>query len=151
LQLLQLRIERRKHLRRLQYSGLSQRVEQRAFARVGVPHQRDHGHRDRLAPLPLLAPDLPHRLQLLLHMVDAQIDLAPIGLELCFARPARPDSAAQLRHCLASSCKARKLIFKLRQLHLQLALAGPRVARKNVQDQLRPVDDAARQFRLKIT
>jgi hypothetical protein len=57
-----------------------------------------------------------------------------ICLQLRLARPARADAAAQLRHCLAAAGKPRQLVLQLRQLNLQLALAGARVAGKDVQD-----------------
>jgi hypothetical protein len=44
----------------------------------------------------------------------------------------------------------RQHVLKLRQLHLQLPLAGARVAGKNVQNQLRAVQHAAGKRRLKI-
>ena len=40
--------------------------------------------------------------------------------------------------------KLRQLILQLRQLHLQHALTSPCMTRKNIQDQLRPVDHSAR-------
>ncbi len=83
-------------------------------------------------------------------MVDAALNPPPIGLQFGFARAARADAAAQLRHRFAPPGQPRQHVLKLRQLHLQLALAGPRMARKNVQDQLRPVQHPARQRRLKI-
>ena len=74
----------------------------------------------------------------------------PVGFELGFARPARADAAAQLRHGLALAREPRQHVLELRPLHLQLALAGPRVACKNVQDQLRPVQHTAGKRRFKI-
>ena len=58
--------------------------------------------------------------------------------------PRVPMPAAQLAHRLALAGEPRQLILELRQLHLQLAFASPRMACKDVQDQLRPVDDAGR-------
>ena len=78
-------------------------------------------------------------------MVDAPLDLAAIGFQLGFAGAAGADAAAQLRHRLALAGQARQHVLKLRQLHLQLALAGAGVAGKDVQNQLRPVQNAAGQ------
>ena len=78
------------------------------------------------------------------------VDLAAVGLQLRFARAARSNAAAQLRHRLALARQPRQLVLQLRQLHLQHALARPRMARKNVQDQLRPVDHRARQPRFHV-
>ncbi len=83
-------------------------------------------------------------------MVDSQVDLAAIGLELRLTGSAGSDTSAQLRHGLAATGEPRELILKLRQLDLQLALAGAGMTGKDVQDELRPVDDPARQLRLKV-
>ena len=76
--------------------------------------------------------------------------LPPIGFELGFARSAGADAAAELRHGLAPPGQPRQHVLKLRQLHLQLALPCPCVARKDVEDQLCAVQHAARQSRFKI-
>jgi hypothetical protein len=83
-------------------------------------------------------------------VIDAQVDLAAVSLKLRLARSARSDAAAQLRHRLAPPRQTRQLILKLCQLHLKLALPGPRVTRKDIQNQLRSVDDTTRQLRLQI-
>jgi hypothetical protein len=127
-----------------------QAVEERALAGVGVAHQGHRGHRHRLAPLPLLLAHPAHRLQIELQLVDAPLNLPPVGFQLGFAGSAGADAAAQLRHGFALAGQPRQHVLKLRQLHLQLALAGPCVAGKNIQDQLRAVQHAAGQRRLKI-
>ncbi len=43
-----------------------------------------------------------------------------------------------------------ELVFELRQLNLKLTLAGSRVTGEDVEDELRPVDDAARQLSFKV-
>ncbi len=75
-------------------------------------------------------------------MANAPVDLAAVGLELGFARSAGADSAAQLRHFHAPSGQSRQHIFELRQFHLQLAFTGSGMAREDIQNQLRPIDDA---------
>ncbi len=136
------RIERGKHLRRRQYVGLGQRIEQRRFAGVGVADQRHRRDRHRLAPLPLLRANAAHVLDLLFDVPDAPVDLPAIGLELRFTRTARADAAAQLRHLNAPSGQPRQHVFQLRQLHLQLAFTGLGMAGKNVEDELRAVNHA---------
>jgi hypothetical protein len=60
------------------------------------------------------------------------------------------NAAAGLRHGLSAACKSRQLIFKLGQLHLQLALARASVAGKDVENELGAVDDGARQSRFDV-
>src|SRR6185437_15555910 len=83
-------------------------------------------------------------------VVDAEIDLSAISLELRLAGASRTNAAAELRHSAASSGKAGKLVFELRKLHLQLPLARAGMASEDVEDQLRAVDNAARQLRRQV-
>ncbi len=85
-----------------------------------------------------------------LELIDAALNAAAIGFELGFAGSAGADAAAQLRHGFAAAGEARQHVFELRQLHLQLALAGAGVAGKDVEDQLRAIEHAARQSGLKV-
>ena len=55
-------------------------------------------------------------------------------------RAARADAAAGAAHRLAPAAQARQQVVQLRELHLRLALAAPRVQREDVQDQRGPVD-----------
>lgn len=144
LQLSKFGVERSKHPRRFKHAGLRQRIEQRTLPRVGIPHKRNHRHRNRLTPLPLLMSNAPNRFQLRLDMVDAQVDLATIRLELRLTRTPRSNAAAKLRHRSTASRQTRQLVLQLRKLHLKLAFASPRVPSKDVQDQLRSIDHMAR-------
>ena len=58
------------------------------------------------------------------------------------ARSARSDAAAQLRHLHAPPRQSWKHVFQLRQFHLQLTFPRARVPRKDVENQLRAIDDA---------
>ena len=69
---------------------------------------------------------------------------------LGFAGAARADAAAELRHGFAAAGQPRQHVLELRQLHLQLALAGAGVAGKNVEDELGAVEHAARQRGLEV-
>ena len=100
--------------RRLEHAGLGEGVEEGALAGVGVADQGDDGHGDGLAALALLAADAPDGFELLLDVVDAQIDLAAVGLELGFAGAPGADAAAELGHGLASAGQPRKLVLELR-------------------------------------
>ena len=146
----QLGIERGEHARRLKHLRPSDGVEERALAGVGVADQSDRGHRNGLAALALLAAHATHRFEIALELVDAALNLPAIGFKLGFAGPARADAAAQLRHGFAAPGQPRQHVFELRQLHLQLALACTGVAGEDVEDQLRPVEHAARQRSLEV-
>ena len=84
--------------RGFEHAGLGERIEQRALAGVGIADQRDDGNRHGLAALTLLVADAADRFELALDVVDAEVDLAAIGLELRLARAAGSDAAAKLRH-----------------------------------------------------
>ena len=57
--------------------------------------------------------------------------------------PPGADAAAEARQRVAGADQPRQQVFQLRELHLQLALARPRAAREDVEDQLRAIDDLA--------
>ena len=79
-------------------------------------------------------------LDLAAHAADSLADLATVDLELRLARAAGADAAAEPRHGGAAPGQARKHVAKLRQFHLQPALARARAAREDIEDQLGPVD-----------
>ena len=128
-------------LRRRQHSGARQRIEQRRFSCVRIADQSNSGNWRGFATLALLRADAAHIFQLLLDMPYASRNLPTVRFQLRFARASRADAAAQLRHLNAASGEPRQHVMQLRQFHLQLAFAGSRVPRKNIEDQLRAVDD----------
>ena len=73
---------------------------------------------------------------------DAGTCEAAVGLELALARAARADPAAEPLEVLPHAAHAREVVLELRELDLELALGAPRVLGEDVEDQLRPVDDA---------
>jgi len=83
-------------------------------------------------------------------MADAPVDLAAVGLKLCFTGAARSDAAAELRHLDASPGQPRQQVLQLREFHLQLAFTRARVPGKDIEDQLRAVDDARLDFALQV-
>ena len=91
-----------------------------------------------------------HGFEIELELIDAALNAAAIGFELGFAGSAGADAAAQLRHGFAAAGEARQHVFELRQLHLQLALAGAGVAGEDVEDQLRAIEHAAGQSGFKV-
>ena len=85
---------------------------------------------------------------------DPPVREPAVGLELRLAGPARADAAAHA--CRAAAARlplevlphaphARQVVLELRELDLELALGRDGVLREDVEDQLRPVDDAGRQ------
>src|SRR5687767_2717863 len=66
-----------------------------------------------------------------------------VGLEFRFARSAGADAAAEPGQRGPGAREPRQHVLELRQLDLPLALARPRAARENVEDQLRAIDDLA--------
>jgi hypothetical protein len=98
----------------------------------------------------LLTADAAHGLELLTDAVDARVDAAAVGFELCFTGAAGSNAAAELRHRLAAAGKARELVLELGELHLELTFAGAGVARKDIEDELRTVNDPAWKARLEV-
>jgi hypothetical protein len=76
-------------------------------------------------------------------VVNAQVDLAAIGLQLGFARAAGSDTPTELRHGATAAGEAGQLVFELREFYLELAFASFRMAGEDVEYQLRTVDHMA--------
>jgi len=143
-------IESGKHARGCEDPGAGERVEERALAGVGVSDQGDGGDGNGLAALALLLADAADGVEVELELVDAALDLAPVGFKLGFAGAAGADAAAELGHGFAAAGEAREHVFKLREFDLELALAGAGVAGEDVEDQLGSVEDAAGKRGLEI-
>ena len=60
-----------------------------------------------------------------------------------FPGAARADAAAETRHLRAMAGQPRQQVIQLREFDLQLAFARAGAAGKNIQDELRAVDDFA--------
>ena len=131
-------------------SALRQPVEQRALSGIRIADQRNGRHRHRLAPLALLPADAAHRFQVAAQLHQPPLNAPAVGFELGFARTSRADAAAQLRHGRAAPGKPRQHVFQLRQLHLQMAFARPRMAGKDIQDELRAIHHAGGQLVLQV-
>src|SRR4029078_10881751 len=65
-----------------------------------------------------------------------------VGLELALAGAPRPHPAAEALEVLPEAAHPREVVFELRELDLELALGADGVLGEDVEDQLRPVDDA---------
>jgi hypothetical protein len=119
-----------------------ERVQQGRLADVRVAGERD---RRLLRAAPLLPAHLALATQLVqppLEQRHAPPRQPPVGLELRLARAPRPDAAAEPLEVLPHPPHAREVVLELRQLDLQLPLGRTRVLGEDVEDQLRPVDDA---------
>ena len=122
---------------------MRQRIEQRRLPRICVSHQRHSAKRDRL-PRPAPQRPLPaHRFDGTFDFSDALANSPPVGFEFLLARSARADSAAQSRKFALAPGEPWQQIIELRKFDLELSLAAVRMARENIEDQLRAVDDAA--------
>src|SRR5439155_26632498 len=123
-------------------AGARERVQERRLARVRVAGERDRRHlraRTLLPPRRALTFEL---LEARLQHRDAAPRHPPVALELRLAGPARTDAAAQPLEVLPQPAHARQVVLELGELDLELALGRDRVLGEDVEDQLRPVDDA---------
>src|ERR1017187_9017951 len=117
------------------------RVSERRLPRIGVADERTRRDGRGLAPLPLLPANAPHVFQLLLHVPDAPGDLPPVSFKLGFTGTAGANAAAELGHLHAMPGQPRHHVLQLRQFDLQLAFAGARMPRKNIENELGAVDN----------
>ena len=115
--------------------GAGEAVQQRALPRVGVADERNGELIASGADLTLFAPG--YLAYLALEVADAVLDDSPIDLDLSLARSARadaadgPDSRAATRsgdplEVGPHAAKTGRRVLQLRQLDLQLGLAGLR-------------------------
>ena len=144
------RIERGKHFRGNQHVGAAERIEERRFSGVGVADQGDRPEGHGLARIAAQSALPPQRFNRSPDAPHAFANAAAVGFEFLFAGTSRADAAAQPRKLRTGSGQSRQQIVQLRQFHLQLSLAAARVARKNIQDQLRAIDHAPLHASLQI-
>src|ERR1700736_3098443 len=78
------------------------------------------------------------------------MNAAAVRLELCFAGTSRTDTATESRHFHTASSESREKVIQLREFHLQLSLARARPPGKNVEYQLRPIQNFAIQSAFEI-
>ena len=124
--------------------GLSarERVQQRRLADVRVAGEGDGRRLRAHARLPALLAPLRQPAEAVLQQRDPPPRQPAVGLELALARAPRADAAAEPLEVLPHAAHAREVVLELRELDLELALARDGVLREDVEDQLRPVDDA---------
>ena len=131
--------------------GAGERVQERRLADVRVPGERNgrrSGAGSRLAARRAVRSQLAEPAP---QLRDPAVREPAVGLELRLARAARADASADLRgpaaageplEVLPHAAHAREVVLELRELHLELSLGRASVLREDVEDQLRPVDDA---------
>jgi hypothetical protein len=143
-------VERREQLIRGERAGAGEAIEQRRLARVRVADERNGSHcgsPPRAALGGALADDLS---QAFVQHLDACSQQAAVGLELLFARAAQTDAAFLALEVGPASDEAGELMLDLGELDLQFAFCALRAQREDVEDERRPVDDAAVECALEI-
>ncbi len=84
------------------------------------------------------------------NTADPLSDAAAVDFEFGFARAARADAAAQSRKIGADTDQIRLTVAQLSELDLKLSFSASRVAREDVENQHRAVDDRQRNDPLEI-
>src|SRR4051794_6745048 len=79
-------------------------------------------------------------LNLMLQMVDAFSDTAAVCFELCFTGASAADAATQAREARSLTGEPGEQVAELRQLDLHLAFSAMRSLRKDIENQLGPID-----------
>ena len=109
------------------------------------------GIRHPAARRPVQAARAAHLLELLLQPRDALADQPPVGLDLRLAGAAQEAEAAALPLEMGPGPhQPAALVFEMRQLDLQRALAGAGALAEDVEDQAGAVDHLAAPFALEI-
>jgi succinyl-diaminopimelate desuccinylase len=124
------------------HTGSRQRVQQRRLADVRVTRECD---RRRLCALPLLPPCRAlarERVEAAAEERRAPAREPAVRLELRLARPTGADAAAEPLEVLPHPAHPRQVVLELGELDLELSLGTNGVLGEDVEDQLRPVDDA---------
>ena len=138
------RVERREELILDQHLRLGQPVEQGRLSGIGVPDQAEGRPGAAMSSFPLHRSGAPNRLQLPVQAGDPLLDPAPIDLQLGLPRAPSADASGLPRKVAPKPSEARKQVEKLGELDLNLSLTGLGSLRKNIEDELRPVQDLPR-------
>jgi hypothetical protein len=117
-----------------------QGVEQRRLAGVRVADERDGRHGGLVTALAQLRPAPADRVDFLREDADAVADAPAIGFQFGLAGTERADPAARPRQRVARADEPRHEVLELRELDLQLAFAGARAPREDIENELRAVD-----------
>ncbi len=88
--------------------------------------------------------------QAVLERLDPLAQQPAVGLELRLAGSAQADAAFLPLEVGPAADEAGQLVLDLRELDLELALGASRAQREDVEDEARPVDDAALERALEV-
>src|SRR5436190_496519 len=120
-------------------------IQQSRFPRVRITDYCSDRPLMSFSSLSLNGSRFPHRFQLALEPRDSFLHAPAVDFQLRFTRAACADPAGLARQVMPQSSEARQEILQLRELDLQSAFPTSRPLRKNIQDQLRSVEDLARE------
>ncbi len=135
------RIERGEQLVLHQGRRIGERIQKSALAGIGIANKGDRGHLLAVAASPSQGADARKRIDLALEARDLLAHAPAIDLQLGLARPATADAAGEPRQAVPAPLEPRQSIPELRQLDLQLTVAGRRALREDVEDQLAAIED----------
>src|SRR4029453_2429519 len=93
------------------------------------------------ATLSLHGPCFADRFQLPFEPGNPFLYAAAIDFQLRLTRATRPDTAGLPGQVMPHPGKPRQKILQLRQLYLQAAFPAPSALRKNIENQLRPIEN----------
>jgi hypothetical protein len=121
-----------------------ERVQKRRLPRVRIARKSDNRDRGRPPALALRLAAALERAEPFLQDGDPAPRKPPVGLELRLPRPASPraDAAARPLEVAPHASHAREVVLELGEFDLELALGAHGVQREDVEDELRPVEDA---------
>ncbi len=125
-------------------------VEQSAFARVGIAHERDGQHIRTAARATLHFALAREPREFVFQQLYAFAEQPAVGFELRLTRSAQADTAFLPFEVGPSAHKPRRQMLELCELDLQFAFMAVRALRKDIEDQAYPIDHAATQFLFEV-
>src|ERR1044071_5960713 len=136
------RVERGEHSLLRVNVARSERVQKRRLARVGIADNRDDRKLALASHLASFLPALRETVYLFFEAIDSIAHAATVCLKFRFTRPSSADAAREPRKGgILSGNQARQQVFHLRQLYLNLAFARLCALGKDVEDELRAVNN----------
>ena len=124
--------------------AFTKQVHEGRLAHVGITYERHADHLTPVAPLSGLLPV--YLFQLTFELGDSVENDAPVGFELRLARPTHTHAASLTLQVRPQARQTGKHIAVLRQLDLRLGVGSLRALGKDVEDEIRTVQDAHLEF-----